>query len=262
MTVAARSLAEPRARDSITRIQPLRRGSTAASASRDISSIRSASQPGRYGLLLTLLLSSYLLSSFVAARWVTALTVGIYATAVVLSLRTAQASRMITRLVFGVVVVGSALVICLLAGTTVNAGLGNIWAALVLLGGIFMIVHRVLLFGTVTLNSIFGAVSAYLLLGLMFAAIYGAIDHIGAGHLFANGQPDNTKTFQYFSFTTLTTLGYGDFTAAENGARSVAMLEAISGQVFLATLVARLVSAFRPVERGSDRADRADAPGE
>jgi hypothetical protein len=43
----------------------------------------------------------------------------------------------------------------------------------------------------------------------------------------------------------LTTLGYGDFTAAQNGARSIAVLEALTGQVFLATLVARLVSAYR-----------------
>ena len=62
---------------------------------------------------------------------------------------------------------------------------------------------------------------------------------------FANGQPANTQTFQYFSFTTLTTLGYGDFTAAENGGRSIAVLEAMTGQVFLATLVARLVTAYR-----------------
>ena len=62
---------------------------------------------------------------------------------------------------------------------------------------------------------------------------------------FADDQPANTQTFQYFSFTTLTTLGYGDFTAAQDGGRSIAMLEALTGQVFLATLVARLVSAYR-----------------
>ncbi len=62
---------------------------------------------------------------------------------------------------------------------------------------------------------------------------------------FANRQPGNTQTFQYFSFTTLTTLGYGDFTAMDSSGRAVAVLEALTGQVFLATLVARLVAAFR-----------------
>jgi hypothetical protein len=63
----------------------------------------------------------------------------------------------------------------------------------------------------------------------------------------------NTQTFQYFSFTTLTTLGYGDFTAAGDGGRAVAVLEAIIGQMFLATLVARLVAGFRWEDRAAAR---------
>ncbi len=187
----------------------------------------------------------------------TALDLALYATAVLLALRGAEARPAIARLVFLIVIAGSAVVIGLVAATNINVGVAYLWIVLVLLGGAVMIVHRVLTFGTVTLESIFGAVSAYLLLGLMFAALYAAIDHLGAGHFFANGQPANGKTFQYFSFTTLTTLGYGDFTAAGNGGRSVAMLEAITGQVFLATLVARLVSAFRgPAELPGGSAPR------
>ena len=64
---------------------------------------------------------------------------------------------------------------------------------------------------------------------------------------------DNTKTFQYFSFTTLTTLGYGDFTAAQDSGRAVAVLEAMVGQMFLATLVARLVAGFRWSDRAAAR---------
>jgi Ion channel len=95
------------------------------------------------------------------------------------------------------------------------------------------------------MQSIYGALSAYIIIGLMFAAFYAAIEHLGAGHFFANGQTASTQTFQYFSFTTLTTLGYGDFTAAGSGGRALAVMEALTGQVFLATLVARLVTAFR-----------------
>ena len=58
-----------------------------------------------------------------------------------------------------------------------------------------------------------------------------------------------TQTFQYFSFVTLTTLGYGDFTALGNGGRALAVIEALAGQVFLATLVARLVSVYRTPSR-------------
>jgi hypothetical protein len=99
-------------------------------------------------------------------------------------------------------------------------------------------------------------VSAYLIIGLMFASCYAAIDHLGVPPFFADNQPATSQTFQYFSFTTLTTLGYGDFTAVGSGGRAVAVLEALAGQVFLATLVARLVSAY-----GGISARKAGSPG-
>jgi hypothetical protein len=95
----------------------------------------------------------------------------------------------------------------------------------------------------------------------MFAAFYAAMWHLSHAPFFTNGQPANSQTFQYFSFTTLTTLGYGDFTAASNGGRAVAVIEALAGQVFLATLVARLVAAFRgPAERARPAAGRPRPP--
>ena len=90
----------------------------------------------------------------------------------------------------------------------------------------------------------------------MFAAFYAAIYHLTHSPFFANNQPASTQTFQYFSFVTLTTLGYGDFTAVQNGGRAVAVLEALAGQVFLATLVARLVSAYRTPLRQASAASR------
>jgi Ion channel len=87
--------------------------------------------------------------------------------------------------------------------------------------------------------------------GVLFAAFYAAIDHLDAAPFLAGHRPASTQTFQYFSFTTLTTLGYGDFTAAGNGGRAVAVIEALVGQVFLAPLVARLVAAFRDLPNGA-----------
>jgi len=121
-----------------------------------------------------------------------------------------------------------------------------------------MVVRRVLARPTVTIQSIYGALSAYLITGLMFASCYAGIDHISGSDFFANHQPANTQTYQYFSFTTLTTLGYGDFTAAENGGRSIAVMEALTGQVFLATLVARLVAAYRTPDRPEPSGRRPD----
>jgi Ion channel len=87
-----------------------------------------------------------------------------------------------------------------------------------------------------------------------FASFFAAIDHLSGGHFFASGRPDSTQTYQYFSFTTLTTLGYGDFTAAGNFGRALANLEALTGQIFLVTLVAFLVA--RSVLPASSNADQ------
>src|SRR5262249_25688651 len=123
--------------------------------------------------------------------------------------------------------------------TPTGHGIAGIWTGLLLLLTVTLLLRQILLLPTVTIHSILGAISAYLIIGLMFSAFYLAINDL-QGNFFVTGQPANVSTFQYFSFTTLTTLGYGDFTPAASGARAVAMIEAMSGQIFLATLVARL----------------------
>lgn len=215
--------------------------------------------PGRYGALLLLLITGYLLSAFLPAeRWIGGLQVVLFTVVMVLALRSASVSRRAVRVLLIAAVIGVPVFFALsLSSATgdVGTGIANVWTGLVLLAAVVMIVHRVLTFGTVTLQSIFGAFSAYMIVGLMFASFFAAIYHFSGDQFFAHGQPGNTQTFQYFSFTTLTTLGYGDFTAANSSGQAVAVLEALTGQVFLATLVARLVSAFRSSGGGQNAPD-------
>ena len=105
---------------------------------------------------------------------------------------------------------------------------------LVLLVTAILIVHRMLARTTVTIQSIYGALSAYIIIGLMFAAFYSAIAHLGTAPSSLTASPPTPRPIQYFSFTTLTTLGYGDFTAAGNSGRAIAVMEALTGQIFLA----------------------------
>ena len=208
--------------------------------------------PGRYGALLLLLIAGYLLSAFITAHWIESLQVVLFTAAMILALRSSSVSRRWVRVLLIVAFVGVPVFFALSISTAtgdVGTGVANLWTGLILLVAVVMIVHRVLAFGTVTLQSIFGAFSAYLIVGLMFASFFAAIYHFSGDVFFANNQHGNTQTFQYFSFTTLTTLGYGDFTALENSGRAVAVMEALTGQVFLATLVARLVAAFRTSDR-------------
>ncbi|HET7245825.1 MAG TPA: potassium channel family protein [Streptosporangiaceae bacterium] len=206
-------------------------------------------QPGRYGALLIVLITGYLLSAFINARWVEAVQVALFTVAMLLALRSAAISRRAVRAVLAAAIIGLPVMFFLSFSTaTGDAGTGvaNIWTGLVLLAAAVLIVYRVLAFGEVTLQSIFGAFSAYLVIGLMFASFFAALYHFNGDQFFVTGEQVNgTQTFQYFSFTTLTTLGYGDYTAAYSSGQAVAVLEALTGQVFLATLVARLVSAFR-----------------
>ncbi len=205
---------------------------------------------GRYGLLLMVLVTAYLLSAFSVVTVTADLQIVLFFAILLLALRTsALPSRWTTLLGAGAVAGSGAAVGASLTGTQTGAGVADLWKALILLLTVILIVRRVLARPAVTVQSIYGALSAYLITGLMFAACYAAEEHLGHSPFFADHQPATTQTFQYFSFTTLTTLGYGDFTAAGNGGRAIAVLEALTGQVFLATLVARLVSAYQRSER-------------
>jgi voltage-gated potassium channel Kch len=95
---------------------------------------------------------------------------------------------------------------------------------------------------------LFGAIALYLLLALIFGAIYATISAVVPG-AFAGAMPSRVAMFDwgYFSLVTLTTVGYGDVTPVAHVARSVAALEALIGQLYPAIIIARLVSA-----QGSD----------
>jgi len=218
----------------------------------------SPSRGGRYGLLLLVLIGTYVLASFSGAKLAIDLQVVLFTLVLLLALRTSLLPRPWPWVLGAVTVIGSAVTfLTSLNGSRAGTAAEDLWKALLLLMAAVMVVRRVLAKPTVTIQSIYGALSAYLITGLMFASIFAGIDQLGTSDFFANKQPADTQTYQYFSFTTLTTLGYGDFTAAESGGRSVAVLEAMTGQVFLATLVARLVSAYR----GSDRPEPEPEPG-
>jgi len=106
-----------------------------------------------------------------------------------------------------------------------------------------VVLAQVLREGRITIHRIVGSATAYVLLGFTWAEMYhllGKVDPAAfASSVFQSlGQPE----FYYFSFVTLTTIGYGDITPVHALARSLAILEALTGQLFPAILIARLVS--------------------
>jgi voltage-gated potassium channel len=102
----------------------------------------------------------------------------------------------------------------------------------------------------ITANLIFGSVCIYLLIGLEWAYIYSLLEHHTPGSFQGNltGFSDASQRgdwlfpqFLYYSYTTLTTLGYGDIAPRSSPAQMISSLEAITGQFYLAVLVARLI---------------------
>jgi hypothetical protein len=102
-----------------------------------------------------------------------------------------------------------------------------------------VVVRRLLKHRTVTTGTLFGAISAFLLLPIAFTYAFLTIDGLQGTSFFGSVQP--TTSFMYFSLSTITTVGYGDLTAVTPLARLVATAEAVSGQVYLVTFVAMLV---------------------
>ena len=110
----------------------------------------------------------------------------------------------------------------------------------------WVVAHAVYAPGRITLRRLQGAVVLYLNLASIFAAAYGLIRELSPG-AFANlvvqgGGPEEVGSMLYFSFTTLTTTGYGDIVAVDPFARSLANFESVLGQFFIAITVARLVT--------------------
>jgi hypothetical protein len=111
----------------------------------------------------------------------------------------------------------------------------------------FSIMTYVLDNTAVTGDKICGAISAYMIMGIVWSLIYTLFYEIDREafrvpeHLLSTETVNSTWTF-YFSLTTLTTLGYGDITPVTPGAQSYAILEAATGQMFVAVIIARLIA--------------------
>lgn len=96
--------------------------------------------------------------------------------------------------------------------------------------------------GHVRLEAVMGVLSLYILLGMFFGFLYGAVDRFGGDPFFANGAAATVSHCLYFSFTTLTTVGYGDLVARTDTGHTLAVFEALLGQIYLVTVVSVIVS--------------------
>ncbi len=208
---------------------------------------------GRFGTLLVVLVLFIALAPFVEGDGVGFARYGAYFTLVLVASVYAVSQRR------PVLLVGIALAIPAIGLRWVRFVDSSPWwvladavAAVALLGFVISVLLRAILGSCrVTTDTIFGGICVYLLLGVAWAEMYQCLEIMQPGSFEISWSAASYETldsaaaqsfrFVYFSFVTLTTLGYGEIFPVSSKAQSLALLEAVSGPLFLAIFVARLV---------------------
>jgi hypothetical protein len=204
----------------------------------------------RYGLLMLLVLTDFVvLGVSTPQRWEQVVLSILLGATVILSLWVAEARPKVIRPV-------AAVVIALVLFSIIEASQGNVDSAATRVASALLVILAppAVVIGVarglrrhkeVTLQTVFGVLCVFVLLGMFFAAVYGSMEGISHEPFFAEGEAATAPRTMYFSFTTLTTVGYGDLTARSNLGHTLAVSEALLGQIYLVTVVALIVSNLR-----------------
>jgi hypothetical protein len=203
-----------------------------------------------FGLVLLLVLTTYVLTSLLSNHGWSAvvLTVATSATSVV-ALTSSHAHAGLVRA--AIWLSGLTILLAAIAATTGDrtwlnfASVVQISLLAVAMGAVL---RRVVTTAEVGSRTILGAISVYTVLGILFTFLYGTIERIQGGSFFEGVLKPDGGDFLFFSYTTLTTTGYGNLVPGGQPGRMLAGLEMMIGQIFLVTLVAGLVSLWRPGE--------------
>jgi Ion channel len=209
---------------------------------------------GRYGLLFLATVASLFVQGMVSPSSLQQVVVtGLAGATLLLAFRAAGVSRLVLRIVATVAAAALAISILRAAGGGIGEGAARTMnAALVACGSPAIavgLVRDLRATGVVDLRTLFGVLSLYMLVGMAFGFVYGAIDRFGGDPFFAGGQAASVAHCLYFSFTTLATVGYGDFVARSNVGHTLAVFEALIGQIYLVTIVSLIVSNLRRPRR-------------
>jgi hypothetical protein len=223
-----------------------------------------AGQQRRYGLLLMVIVTVFAIQGIATPEdWEQVLVTAILGFTLVLSLGVARVKPGIMR--FAVLISISVLTLSIVEAVMGNVDHGPTRVAnglLVVLAPPAIavgVVRSLRTRQTVTLEAVFGVLSVYLLIGLFFAYVYGAIDRLGSEPFFAQQVGGSVSECVYFSFTTLATVGYGDLTARSNLGHTLSVSEALVGQIYLVTIVSLIVANLGRGRSASRSGEPADA---
>ncbi|MFL5881744.1 MAG: ion channel [Actinomycetota bacterium] len=203
--------------------------------------------------MLLLILLTYALSATITAAWAVSLVLVVQIATVWVTLRASRARRLARAIANAILVIAglAALVNLFIHQETAGTGLLAVLSGLLYLVAPVSIVRHLALRRTVDLKTVLGAIAAYLLVGMFFAFLYRALGALQPGMFFGSQGEGTFPQDLFFSFTTLTTTGYGNLVPAGNPGQSFAVLEMLVGQLFLVTAVAKVISAWQPGQAGT-----------
>jgi hypothetical protein len=203
-----------------------------------------------FGLVLILVLVTYVLASLLGNRGWDAVILSAAASATsVVALVSSHAHPRAVRAALALSLVAVALATIAAASdrhTWLN--IGSMIEICLLTVAMLAVLRRVVTSAEIGFRTILGAISFYTVLGILFTFAYATLDRIQGGDFFGSVHAASGGDFIFFSYTTLTTTGYGDLVPAGQPGRMLAGLEMMIGQIFLVTLVAGLVSLWSPGE--------------
>jgi hypothetical protein len=203
-----------------------------------------------FGLVFILVLATYVLASLLANHGWGAVTITCATSATSVIALTSSHARprlvRVTLLLSGLTIVLA--VIAAASGERTWLNFASLIQILLLAVAMAAVLRRVVSTGQVGSRTILGAISVYVVLGILFTVVYGTIDRIQGGPFFEGVAQPQGSDFLFFSYTTLTTTGFGNLVPGGQPGRRISGLEMMIGQIFLVTLVAGLVALWRPGE--------------
>ncbi len=214
-----------------------------------IPTLRSVVEFDSYGGVLILILITYVLSINLTKFWGPSVVLVVQIATVSIVLRISRAPRL-ARLIAAVsllIAVAAAILALFLHQDIADRFLPAVSGLLYLIAPVSVIRHLIRR-TVVDQETVLGAVAAYLLIGMFFAFVY-RVAAANEATAFFGAQGDGTFAQDlFFSFTTLTTTGYGNLVPAANPGESLALAEMLIGQLFLVTAVAKVINTYEPVK--------------
>ena len=211
--------------------------------------MRALYSPDSYALVVLLILVTYVLSATLTASWAASLIVAVQIATVWVTLRAARARRSLQATAnFALALAALAAAANLFFHDQIHGSSLEPWVSCLLyLAAPIAILRHLLRRQAVDAETVLGAIAAYLMAGMFFAFLYRAVGAVQTSPpFFGTRGPGTFSQDLFFSFTTLTTTGYGNLVPSANPGQTFAVLEMLIGQLFLVTAVAKVVSAWRP----------------